>query len=379
MKPGKLKENILREVKEMKPLLNKIADFYLYGSMGYRIADPGDFPLDDNKVTDIRREEVRGIKDAVSAILNIENLQYLENMDEVKNIIVGAIKNLDSKNKFYDFGKKRVINFVEHFSDKNGNNGVERPWSIVFLNEDELVVPDKSNGVKDLIRKEKVRYFKTYSFMSQIKKYLIKEVPPQAEYFYSAIKCEQIGKNFELAENKIDGFIFQKLYEFLVAFYPTLNFEGVRMKMSVYPPLFYFVSTSEDVIFIYLMLEPNKQAMFFLVPLSDYANYFEVVHFNLVKRYIGFLEGKIKGEYYSPLILGVKKKHIQTCIAPDAEIHYQEDDNMLFFSRETGFFFQVLEEAEPYYLVTILPQEYMEDLLDNDGLGVEKYKRKLES
>jgi hypothetical protein len=375
MKPEKLKENIVQEVKKIKPLLSKIADFYLYGSMGYRIADPGDFPLGDNKIPDIRREEVRGIKDAISAILDIDNLQYLENMDEVKNIIIGAIKNLDPKNKFYDFGRNRVVNFVEHFSDNNRSNGEEQPWSIVFLDENELVVPDGSDGVKDLIRREKIRYFKTYSFMSQIKKYLVKEVPPEAEYFYSPIKCEQIGKNFELAEDKIDSFIFRKLYELFVTFYPTLNFEGVRMKMSIYPPLFYFVSTSEDVIFIYLMLEQNKQAMLFLLPLSDYANDFKVVHFNLVKRYTAFLEGKIKDEHYAPFVFWVKKKNIQTCIPPDAKVYYSVDDNMLFFSRETGFFFQVLKEAEPYYLITILPQEYMEELLDNEGIAEDGYER----
>jgi len=363
MKFGRIKKKLLPELENIKPLLKRIADFYLYGSLGYGLTSPEKISGVD-RIPDIRRAEIRGIKDALSKVIAISDDRKVKDLNAAKDIIIQSIKELPSDNEYYSFGKERVISIVEHFIGCSKKTSRDLSWNLIFLKNNELLVPGNSEKLSELIYDEKKIYWKIYSFLSQIKKFFLKDTSPKADYFYSTIHLSHVIENFELTKKEVQSFIFTRLSLILETFYPSLRFEGTRIKTSISPPLFFFVLTSNDIICLFLHLDKYDQTMLFLLPISHYSEHFGVVHSTLISRYICFLEGGMKEEYFKPLVFWVKRRYLQNCIPPDAKPYFSGGGITLFFSGETGFFFQSVREGEPYYRVTMLPQEYLSKLFN---------------
>ncbi|MCK4575569.1 hypothetical protein KAU34_04100 [candidate division WOR-3 bacterium] len=364
MKLCTVKKKLLQKLRNTQPLLKRIADFYVYGSLGYGLVLPKSFP-GNIQIPDIRRAELAGIKDALAKVESIDNEIRVKNFAEAKNILISAINKLNSDNKFYNFGKERIITAIDQLSVKFENVNQDLSWRIVYLEDNELIVPGHSEGIDQLLQDEKRIFWKIYSFLSQMKKYFIKDIKLSTDHSYLPIRHSLLMKNFELNENEVQPFIITRLSNILETFYPSLHFEVSRIKLSIYPPLFFLVFSSNDIICLLYLRDQRERTGLFLLPISEYAKNSMVIHLNLIRRYINFLEGSIEEEFYEPFCFWIEKKYLQSFIPPNSVQYFSEKGVLLFYSRETGFFFQIISEGEPYYRVTILPQEYLSKLFSS--------------
>lgn len=370
MKVKKIKKNLLFALQNVHPLLKETADFYLFGSLGYDLAHAGKF-LGDSKVADIRRAEIQGLKDAYRRVENICEGGF-KNVDGAKKRIISLISKLKGDDRFYNFSIERMIEIVKYFDNRSLEHVPDTSWNVTYIEDQEVFIPGKSHGIDSLMNQEKKIYWKTYSFLSQLKKYFTKGVMPSSSYCYFPLKLSKVMNNFEIQEKNVQTFIFTRLSQVLGTFYPSLHFEGTRIKMSIYPPLFFFVLTSIDVICIFLLLDREDQDMLFLLPISKYSKDYKVIHMSLLQRFCCFLENEMKEEYQKPLNFWIEKDYLHCCIPPDAQPYFRKDGIVLLFSRKTGFFFHCVEEGDPYYRVTILPQEYLELLFSQNYKKSEK-------
>jgi len=371
-----VKKKVLTRLENIKPLLKEVADFYNLGAMGYGLAPPGKV-LGQAGIPDIRRAELQGIKNAIAVISSIPDDVKVKNEKVAVDLILRVLSEMPSKNVFSNFSKERVTNIIKHSMEKTAKNKNEPPWRVTFLDNDEVLIPGGSKGLSELLNAQRKIYWKTYSFLSEVKKYLLKDITPTTEHFYMRIDHEPIMENFEISKDEVGSFIFSKLSPVIETFFPSLRFEGSRIKASIVPPLFFLVFTSNDMICLLLLLPEHKQTLLFLLPISEYGRQFSYVHFHLLRRYIDFLEGVEKDDLSLPFIFWVEEKYLQSCIPPDAKLLFKQNgDVLLFFSRETHLFFQILKEGKPYYRITMFPQEYILRCFENSISDVSSLKNR---
>ncbi len=367
MRFAQVKKKVFKQLEAMEPMLKNVAEFYSYGSMGYDLAVPGKV-LGQTVIPDIRRAEVQGIKNAIAIISAIPDNTKIRNTKAAKGLILRALEEMPSKKVFSGFSKERIMNIIKHSTGKAVGDEIEPPWRITFLKNDEVLLPGKCEALSELINRQKRIFWKTYSFLSEIKKFFLKDIKPTAEYFFIKIEHEPIIENFEIPKNEVSSLIFSRLSPVIKTFFPSLRFEGSRIKASTGPPLLFLVFTSNDVICLFLLLDEHKETLFFLLPISEYARKFSNFHFHLLSRYVDFLEGNCKGDLFSPIVFWVKEKYLQSCIPPDAKLLFRQSvDVLLFFSMQTHFFLQILKQEEPYYRITVLPQEYILRCFEQEG------------
>jgi len=361
-----VKQKILKKLNNIKPILKKVVDFHMFGAMGYNLAPPVNI-LGKASVPDIRRAELKGIKEAIAAISAIPDDVEVKNSRSAVNLILRVLGEMPEENPFGSFSRERIMNIIRLDTKENARRIDEPPWRVTFIGKEEILIPGKSEYLQDLLNSQKKIYWRTYSFISELKKFLLTGIKPTAEHLYITVEHKMIEENFEISDAEVVPFIISHISAVLKVFYPSLHFEGARIKSSIFPPLMFYVFSSSDAICLFLFIPygGSEQTVFSLIPISEYARQYFSIHFYLLSRYIDFLQGNFEDEQFSPYTFWVKWEHLQSCIPPNAKIVFRNgDESTLLFSRKTGSFFQIVSEKVPYYRVTIFPREFIQQYLE---------------
>jgi hypothetical protein len=371
VKLGEIKREVLCCARNITPILKEVADFYFFGARGFGLQTPDGF-VGNTKFTDIRRAEVQGIRDAIAHLHSLDDDREVKDRDIGRTILLSVLKNLQNGDKYYNFGVEQVIELIEQYDAKIPKACNDLDWKIIFVGEQELVVPSKEMRKDSVFHEERKISWRVSSFMEQIKKILVKDKPIFSDYYFVKIHHSDIMRNFEVSKSDSMVLLHEKFLSFLAAFYPGLRFEGVTFKSSVFPPLLFYIYTSKDVVCLFLDNDRQNETWLFLFPMSEYAQKYKVVYCNLIQRYVHFLEGTKRSNLYAHLIFFIERKYLQCCIPPDAIRGYSEGGVTLFYSREMDIFFQCLKEEDPYYRITILPGEYLSELFKGNYSIVKK-------
>ena len=146
MKLKKFMKNLLPVIKNLHPLLKEIADFYLYGSMGFDLAHVGGF-LGDSKIADMRRAEIKGLKDGYSRVENMSDENRYKSLKEVKEAIMLSLNYLRREDKFYNFSIERIIDIVNQFDVESSSRVPCSSWNVAYIEDQEVLIPGKSHGI----------------------------------------------------------------------------------------------------------------------------------------------------------------------------------------------------------------------------------------